>query len=888
MDLASLRQGFAKPPKEAGPWVYWFWWDNAVTRDEITRELEEMAAAGLAGAEIRCVNAEWLRARFKTELPQTGHKPLEYLSPEFLQCLEHACATASKLGLKLGLNLGMGWPPGGTWITEPHRSKMLVCEQVVIQGGKTVDIAVPKKFTRQDHAPLAGHRLLEVAVPQFCERPKHVLAWRLAEAEAKTIAPSSLVNLTGALSSDKQALRWDAPAGDWVVGFFGVGLGGLLDKATGYPADPGSAEAMRFHLNHIFSRLDPVIGKYYGTTLTDIASDSWEYDGRPAWTPGLEAEFKNVSGYELAPFMHVLLGYGPDADKVRTDLERTENALVQRHYFQLITSFVNQRGLRHRPQPRGRGLYRDFFDSYAHCDIPEVEQETIPAEATWVAHCLGKPVVSIEAFTFLSHYNSMLGEFGKAFGPWQVNPDLLRRHANLIFATGINRIQMHSFGYSPPGLELPGWRMYAEIHLNRNVVWWPYMGLLSAWMARNQFALQSGIPVADAVVYPVTVNPPEKGIGELSDKQPALALNAVDGLCRSLFEKLKKGRPDGSYDFNHLVLIDGLQSRAEVEHLLALVDAGAKVVCCTSLPEAWDVFKCPATCDTEWASQALNRLRAAQKTGAFLDAHGVPWKNALEKVRSVTWSPAAAALSFQHRRVSGGELYLLVNHGQLFDGEVSFPYPLLTPELWDADTGRTEVAGEVRREAGRTFVKLHLEPYNSTLVVFSERPGASLPAAKPRLTKRTALPEALPVRGPWALHADKSRCQGLATSVDLTLDRLVSWRDLPLLERCAGIVTYTAQLELPKDSVGADLGWVLELGAVYELARVTLNGKSVGTSWTQPYRIDVTGFLHDGTNTLELVVPNLLEDGLEQAEHTRPSGLLGPVVLRPYGTFRSQ
>jgi hypothetical protein len=79
---------------------------------------------------------------------------------------------------------------------------------------------------------------------------------------------------------------------------------------------------------------------------------------------------------------------------------------------------------------------------------------------------------------------------------------------------------------------------------------------------------------------------------------------------------------------------------------------------------------------------------------------------------------------------------------------------------------------------------------------------------------------------------------------------------------------------------------VLELGQVYELAQVTLNHKPVGTSWTSPYQLDVTGLLRAGKNTLELEVPNQLEGRVDQAEHSRPSGLLGPVQLRPYGRIQ--
>ena len=39
--------------------------------------------------------------------------------------MEFTCATAERLGLRLAINLGQGWPPGGPWITDEHRTKHL-------------------------------------------------------------------------------------------------------------------------------------------------------------------------------------------------------------------------------------------------------------------------------------------------------------------------------------------------------------------------------------------------------------------------------------------------------------------------------------------------------------------------------------------------------------------------------------------------------------------------------------------------------------------------------------------------------------------------------------------------------------------------------------------
>ena len=46
----ELRQGFVDPPDAAKPRVYWRWLNSRVTREAITRDLEEMKKKGIGGA----------------------------------------------------------------------------------------------------------------------------------------------------------------------------------------------------------------------------------------------------------------------------------------------------------------------------------------------------------------------------------------------------------------------------------------------------------------------------------------------------------------------------------------------------------------------------------------------------------------------------------------------------------------------------------------------------------------------------------------------------------------------------------------------------------------------------------------------------------------------
>ncbi|NUQ63510.1 MAG: hypothetical protein HUU20_13610 [Pirellulales bacterium] len=902
-DIQALRAGFHTPPCQAGPWVYWMFFENVMSKTEITRELKEMAAAGIAGAEMRFLSMHGFSGRpgpwFDSEgWKRLDQKPLEFLSAEFVEMLAHACAEAQRLDLRLAINLGMGWPPGGPWITDEHRSKHLVARAEVVQGERAL---------RGDAA---------MAVPARAM----VFAWRLRDAapDGGEVVGDSFRDLGGSVGP-RNRLEWDVPEGRWLIGIFQEVPGGVCDKGNGPEVDPGSRAAVLFHLDHLFGRLQPRLQDYFGTTLVEVASDSWEYERRGGaryWSPDLLARFPAVAGYDLRQRLHVLLGYGPDCERTLADLERVERETIRDNFFATTTAYLHARKLRHRPQVRGRGMSRDLFEACAESDVPEVEEEVSLPEAVWTARTLGKRITSAEAFTFLSGHGRNLDRDGQQkphHGPladpqrqWETNLAMLRWHAGAHFARGINRIQMHSFGYSPLGLPPPGWRIYAEVHLNRHVPWWPYMKSFTTWLARTQWVLQSGEPVADALVYPVRSNPPE-GPYHQSPDQPVSALNAIDAASPYTLERLRRAG-ESRYDCSRLVLIGDVSRPDEARRILELVEGGTLLVCCRTMPDDW-----PALRGSSDAAPLQEAFRTAIRRGKVIDARTQGWQTALDDGQSVRWIPASANLSFQHRRVQGGEVYFVTNWGGKFLGDVSFPHADLVPEIWDADAGTSLRAGQYRTDQGRTAVRLSLDSHESALVVFTrsapalhavgcdrghvaygpdgrlcvrpDGPGLCRVELSDGRTREIhlELPELTALDGPWTLSATPSQGVGLPSAVDIELPKLVSWREIPSLRTYAGIAAYGTEFDLPPDRLREGIGLVLELGEVYELADVWLNGRRIGTSWFPPHHIELTGHVRPGKNTLRIDVPNILKNHLEQGNYARPSGLLGPVRIRPAG-----
>jgi hypothetical protein len=110
------------------------------------------------------------------------------------------------------------------------------------------------------------------------------------------------------------------------------------------------------------------------------------------------------------------------------------------------------------------------------------------------------------------------------------------------------------------------------------------------------------------------------------------------------------------------------------------------------------------------------------------------------------------------------------------------------------------------------------------------------------------------------------------------LDELVPLDRPGMLPRFSGTVRYTGSFHA--DTTGPAR---LDLGAVFELAQVRVNGVDLGTRIAPPYVFDVPAGVLGGRNELEIEVVNTLvkaqPDFFSAFAQQEPTGLLGPVTL---------
>jgi hypothetical protein len=250
-------------------------------------------------------------------------------------------------------------------------------------------------------------------------------------------------------------------------------------------------------------------------------------------------------------------------------------------------------------------------------------------------------------------------------------------------------------------------------------------------------------------------------------------------------------------------------------------------------------------------------------------------------------------LAWIHRRDGDTDIYFVANQKERSeDVKTSFRVKGKEAELWHPDTGLVEPAAyEILN--GRTNVTLNLDPVGSVFVVFRNKA-----AAPSRTLPHPVRKELATVSGPWQVSFPPN----WGAPPQVRFDNLVSWTNYPDegVKYFSGTATYVKDINALQEWFKKGAKVMLDLGAVKEVAEVSVNGKPVGgILWKPPFEADVTSALNPGSNHIEVKVTNLWPNriiGDRQANATKKyawldykpfradtplleSGLLGPVKL---------
>ena len=132
----TLAQGFKQPLDSAKPRTWWHWTSSNVSKEGITKDLEWMKRAGIAGFQLADVNAGG---------GQTVDKKIVFGTPEWFDAVRHAASEADRLGLEMTIFSSAGWSEtGGPWVKPAQAMKKLVWSETTLEGPQSFTGKLPQ------------------------------------------------------------------------------------------------------------------------------------------------------------------------------------------------------------------------------------------------------------------------------------------------------------------------------------------------------------------------------------------------------------------------------------------------------------------------------------------------------------------------------------------------------------------------------------------------------------------------------------------------------------------------------------------------------------------------------------------------------------------------
>lgn len=738
----------------------------------------------------------------------------------------------------------------------------------------------------------------------------HVVRINHAEEKAGFAAPHDLadwvtpatatpavetVDLTGMMAPDG-TLTWKVPEGRWRIYRFGASLTGKQNhpappEATGLEVDKLDEAAWMDYFRNYMDMYKEAAGGMVGQRgIQYILTDSYEAETM-TWTAKLPEAFREKCGYELIPWLPVLtgeiVGSSERSEQFLFGWRETIGSLMAANYDR-INDIVKEYGMKGRyteSHENGRVFVGDGMDLKMTATVPMsaiwmtdgTGGSALPMaladikESSSVAHVFGQNIAAAESFT-------VAGMSGNAYHYY---PGNLKRIADLAMSVGLNRFVIHESAHQPSDLHKPGLglMMFGQ-WFNRHDTWAEYARYWTDYLARSCYMLQQGRYVADVLWY-YGEDTNVTGIygHELPEIPQGYSFDFINPTGLLNVVSVKDGGLVTDSGMKYKVLALGehcrVMSMEVLRKLDALVRAGA--VLCGQAPErpaglGDDRAEFDRLVADIWRSGRAN-VHAGQLSGT-LKACGV------EPDFSYV---APAEIRYVHRDAGDRQIYWIAN---LSDRKVRAQVSLRDAEgartVYNPETGET-----LQRALDGDFLTLE---GGQALFVVSEKGGA--PAADCAAPKELG---AVALKRAWAVTFDGAGAPQGPQLFD-NLQSLSKFAD-PDIKYFSGTATYTNSFTLGKKET-AD-GLLIELGEVYDMADVYVNGEHAGFLWKAPYRIEWFGDLEPGENTIEVRVincwPNRLigdvgKDPAEKVTFTGmsfygsdsplfPSGLVGPVSV---------
>ncbi|MBN1185193.1 MAG: glycosyl hydrolase family 2 [Bacteroidales bacterium] len=912
---------FQKPPQSYAPMARWWWPGNDVTKEELKREINLFADNGFAGVEVQPMNLA---------IPMRGdvrQRVTNWDTPEYYDNLRTVMEEARKRNLIVDVTDGSGWPPGGPFLNPEDGFLSLEFSVVTVSGGKKITIPLPRVKNNS-------------TVPS---RLQAVVASRIQEVKTGNTTTSTNTKLDASTTSvltsfvKNDTLIYTFPEGQWsVIAFWAIPSGEQTNIAASPKQGPvvnhfDSIAVLKLY-NHLFGErtgLQP----YYGNPFRAVFNDSYEFKANRHYSLDFLSYFKQQRGYDITPYLpaNMQKGYNfvaymrPNAEpdfsftdqdwRLRYDYDITLGELLGEHFFKASKNYLESRDLLHRTQ--GYGLNMDMIGMAGLASIPETES-MLGSEAnikimTSGGHLYNRPIISAESVVFGNQ-------------AYTTTPQKIKLAVDKLFAAGVNQVIYHGipYRYLQEKLGPEGWYPFSSpfltmINFSSNLgegnIFWKDQKRVNEYVCRVQYALRSGKPHTDVLIYfpflnveGMPVNPEEiftegsldelkaysASTGENKTPKEAWAekvylfINQLEAngitwnwVNDASIQEATIGK-DGQLtirgnQFQALILAnDSIIQLKTAQQIKLLADKGMRLLITDALPNKQPSY-------LNWKE---NDAKTAQSISAALKTKNSCYLN--QEKALLDWiRQLHQPLAFQQpyhftrqveREMGDGSRVRFIwnksNHWQT--------YTLVLNKRYKSSYWLNPDNGIVTKNEGLT-ITYQLPPYGSIILyAVTKNNKADDRFVTPSISIDTT--KTILAVNNWNLKTD---------SVEIKDTALFDWKNNQQLKFSSSEAVYTATFQW-QQSV-KDKHFFLDLGKVCYTAEVHLNGQLVGKRIYAPYLLDITSFLKQGTNEITVhLTPGQLNGFIGKANNgdikykqfrgknsqIMSAGLIGPVVIR--------
>jgi hypothetical protein len=657
------------------------------------------------------------------------------------------------------------------------------------------------------------------------------------------------------------------------------------------------------------------------------------------WTPNFLDEFRRRRGYDLRPFLATISTSdkpafelaGTVGARVREDYRQTLSDLFVANHIGPIKRWAHGYGMALRGQAYsewGPGAINNS-DAAIALDIPEQEANNRGAPLFAVDHSDSwRQLASANAQVGRTIVSSEMGTFGRTDGLARVS---LVARVNEMAGLGMNKVVHHGWADQSPGVAKawPGYYPFGSFVGDNYGPQSPTFAddaLINTYIARLQTVLRRGGLHADVAIY-------WGGTG--AARYDSLDLERAgfsygfmsDRLIADPSATLAQGRLT-RLGYRAFVL-DGMNggvpmSIASARRVLSWARAGLPIVAIGDLPSRVGGYHPRQDAELR---QVLAELARSKSFVQVANHTGV--REALVKA-GVTpdVSYDTAPLVAMHRKAAEADYYYLFNAGA---GRTRSEVTLRgRGDLYryDAWSGKVAPVIDYARTADGVRVKVDLATGDSALFALSEgavdgaRPICRAPEIRSDAQDVIASGSDLHIRdtrtGRHAVEAANGKIStgeiaavgGVVRPKEWRLDvtswragasprdtakvklatisvsadgegRLADWQKIAGLQTVSGVATYATDIDVGAGWTGGT-GAYLDLGSFFGVVQLSVNGRDLPPlNQVDVSRIDLGGYLKPGRNTLQVRLSTPVYNASFKTKS--PYGLIGPVVLTPYG-----